>query len=348
MLKGWNRKVRMTSAMMRALKSTRIVSAMPPSFFLVPVCTLIGPSSCGRPAPRSCNLSIPQAQLRARFHRAVAQRGFIERLHVLATKPTKHDEFFIAAMDGSYSEKAESNGSNGGPSSSRHGDGRNDDESVGRRSLVGDGEVDARFVAGGRDRVEAPFGAAGELHGRPPRRQVDDAHVAPPHAGADAGAERLGAGLLGGEALGIGLDPVAPPFGARPLGRRENAVDEAIAVTLDHLGDAAHVGNVGADAEDHRAAPLLRRPRSIAARILRTTSPRPPKIASPIRKCPILSSAISGKAAIVAAVRKSRPWPAWTSRPTPLARFAPRTMRSNSAVPAAASPAAKASHQAPV
>jgi hypothetical protein len=35
----------------------------------------------------------------------VAQRGFIERLHELATEPAKHDEFFIAAMDGSYSEK---------------------------------------------------------------------------------------------------------------------------------------------------------------------------------------------------------------------------------------------------
>src|SRR5580704_5307428 len=338
----------MTSAMMRALKSTRIVSAMPPSFFLDPVCTLIGPSSCGRPAPRSCNPSIPQAQLRAGFHRVVAQCGFIERLHELATKLAKHDEFFIAAMDGSYSEKAESNGSYGGHSSSRHGDRRNDDESVGHRSLVGDGEVDARFVALGRDRFESPLGAAGEFHGRPPRRQVDDAHVAPPHAGADAGAERLGTGFLGGEALGVGFDPVAPPFGAGALVRREDAIDEAIAVALDDLGDAAHVGNIGADAENHLPAPPSRRARFITACILRTTASRPSKIASPIKKCPILSSAISGKAAIAAAVTKSRPWPAWTSRPTLLARVMPRTMRSYSALLAAASPAATASHQAPV
>src|SRR3984885_2151271 len=163
-------------------------------------------------------------------------------------------------MDGSYSEKAESNGSYGGPSSSRNGGRRNDDESMGHRSLVGDGEVDARFEAFGRDRVEAPLGAAGELHGRPPRRQVDDAHVAPPHAGADAGAERLGAGLLGGKTLGVGFDPVAPPFGAGTFGRREDAIDEAIAVALDDLGDTTHVGNVGADAEDHPPAPPLRRP----------------------------------------------------------------------------------------
>src|SRR5579864_2763873 len=244
--------------------------------------------------------------------------------------------------------RRESNGGSGGCSNRRHGHRRNDDEGVGGWPLVGDGEVDARFVALGRDRIEPPLGAAGEFHGRPARRQVDDAHVAPPHAGAHAGAERLGAGLLGGKALGIGLDPVAPLFGAGALVRREDAVDEAVAVALDHLGDAAHIGNVGADAENHRMIPSLRRPRSIAARILRTTASRPSKIASPIRKWPILSSTISGKAAIRSAVTKSRPWPAWTSRPALLASAAPRTMRSNSAVAAAAAPAAKASHQAPV
>ena len=54
---------------------------------------------------------------------------------------------------------------------------------------------------------EALERAAGELHGRTTRRQVDHAHVAPEHARAQAGAERLGAGLLGGEPLGVGLDP---------------------------------------------------------------------------------------------------------------------------------------------
>src|ERR1700680_4431846 len=249
--------------------------------------------------------------------------------------PAEHDEIFIAAIASAYSvifgKRLESKGGRGGSSWSRNGDRRNDDEGVGRRPLVGDGEVDGRLVALWGDRSETPLGAAGEFHGRPPRRQVDDAHVAPPHAGADAGTERLGAGFLGGEALGIGLDPAAPPLGARPFCRREDAVDEAIAVALDHFGDAAHVGNVGADAEDHPPAPPLRRPWFIIACILRTTASRPSKIASPIKKCPILSSAISGKAAIVAAVTKSRPWPAWSSRPTLLARVAPRTMRANSA-----------------
>src|SRR5580658_9994642 len=344
----------MTSAMMRALKSTRTVSAMPPSFFLVPVCTLIGPSSCGSRAP-------PRDLVAPQYHRRNCARGFAARSRnaVLSSDymslwPRRRNMTNFSSLPSmaripTYSEKALSRTPRcGGRSSGRHGDRRNDDEGVGRRSLVGDGEVDARFEAFGCDRFEAPLGAAGELHGRPSRRQVDDAHVAPPHTGAYAGAKRLGAGFLSGEALGIGFDPVAPPFGAGALGRREDAVDEAIAMALDDFRDAAYVGNVGADAEDHRPAPLLRRARFITARILRTTASRPSKIASPIRKCPILSSAISGNAAIVAAVTKSRPWPAWTSSPTLFARVAPRAMRANSAAAAAPSRAAKASHQAPV
>jgi hypothetical protein len=35
----------------------------------------------------------------------VAQRDFIERLHELAAALTKHDDFFIAAIDRSFSEK---------------------------------------------------------------------------------------------------------------------------------------------------------------------------------------------------------------------------------------------------
>src|SRR5580698_4719965 len=256
----------MTSAMMRALKSTRTVSAMPPSFFLVPVCTLIGLLSCGSRAP-------PRDLVTPQYHRRNCARGFAARSRnavlsndYMSLRPSRRNmtKFSSQLIASSYSvifrNRLESKGKCSGSSTRRNGDRRNDDESVGHRSLVGDGEVDARLVAFGRDGVEAPLGAAGQLHGRPPRRQVDDAHVAPPHAGTDAGAERLGAGLLGGEALGVGLDPVAPPLGAGALVRREDAIDEAIAMALDDLGDAAHVGNVGADAEDHPAAPPSRRP----------------------------------------------------------------------------------------
>src|SRR5260370_28124046 len=123
--------------------------------------------------------------------------------------PGKDEEILMGALEPAYAvifgKRVWEKGWGGGSSWSRNGARRNDDEGVGRRPLVGDGEVDARLVAFGRDRFEAPLGAAGEFHGRPPRRQVDDAHVAPPHAGADAGPARLGAGLLLAAALGIAL-----------------------------------------------------------------------------------------------------------------------------------------------
>ena len=49
------------------------------------------------------------------------------------------------------------------------------------------------------------------------------------------------------------------------IGKGEDAVEETVAVALDHFGDAAHVGDVGTDAQNHSAPRAL--PRSIAARI---------------------------------------------------------------------------------
>ena len=85
--------------------------------------------------------------------------------------------------------------------------------------FVGDGQVDER------PRMPAGVIAARRAAAPPvrrivgwPRGQIDDAHVAPEHAVAQARAERLGAGLLGGEALGVGggaLGARAPSAGAR-------------------------------------------------------------------------------------------------------------------------------------
>src|SRR5208282_1129009 len=217
---------------------------------------------------------------------------------------------------------------------------RDDHEGLGDRPVVGHGEVDTRLAARRRDSLEATSGAAREIDSRPPRRQVDDADIAPPHAGAQARAERLGAGFLGREALGVGLDAGSAFFRPGPLGCGEDSVEEPLAVSFHHFGDAAHIGDVGPDTEDHGAALPLARPRSIAARIWRTAAPRPSNMASPMRKWPMLSSTIWVSVAIFSAVTKSRPWPAWTSRPALVARATPRTMRSNSAAPAADWPAA--------
>ncbi|CAD5254259.1 hypothetical protein BOS5A_200102 [Bosea sp. EC-HK365B] len=93
--------------------------------------------------------------------------------------------------------------------------------------------------------------AAGQPHGRPPARQVHHFHVAPEHAGPDAGAERLRAGLLGCEATGIGGRARGSAIGFRLLARSEDALREALAKAGERVLDAADVAEIGADAEDH-------------------------------------------------------------------------------------------------
>ncbi len=76
-----------------------------------------------------------------------------------------------------------------------------------------------------RDRVQPGERAAGEPHRRLPARQVGDAEIGMEHAHAEPGAERLGAGLLGGEPLGVGrrAQRLGAALRPRPLGLGEDA-----------------------------------------------------------------------------------------------------------------------------
>src|SRR5271165_2040454 len=176
-----------------------------------------------------------------------------------------------------------------------------DHERLGERRLVGDREMDEGFRSWREDRLQALGRTAGQPHGRLPRRQVDDPHVAPEDATLEARAERLGAGLLGGEPLGVRGGASGAGVGAAPLDFGEAALDEPLPVTLERLLDAANVAKVAADSDDHRSAAAVVRPSSIAARIRFTVSARPTKIASPTRKWPMLSSTISGRLAMTRA-----------------------------------------------
>src|SRR4029079_8390892 len=129
---------------------------------------------------------------------------------------------------------------------------------------------------------------------------VHHAHVAPEDAAADAGAQRLGAGLLGREPLGVAGRGIELALGARPLDLGEHPMGEPIAEAVQALLHPADVGEVRAQADDHAAFPA--RASSIRARIRRMAGPSPMKIASPIRKWPMLSSTSSGMAAIAQTV----------------------------------------------
>src|SRR5262249_28078658 len=146
------------------------------------------------------------------------------------------------------------------------------------RTFIGDGHINARLATRRSDGVEPRERPAGELHGGASRGQIDHAHVAPKHSRAQTGAESLGAGLLGGEALGVGLGPSGAAFGLRTLGRGEDASEKTLAVPLDRAFDTADVDEIGPDTEDHA------RPPSMAARMGFTASARPQETASPIQK----------------------------------------------------------------
>ena len=134
----------------------------------------------------------------------------------------------------------------------------------------GKSSVIVRWIDGpvfGRQQLRQPRGrAAGQRHGRLAAGQVDHAHVAPEHAVRHAGAQRLGAGLLGGEALGVGGRAPCPALGPGLLDLGEDALDEALAIALQRLLDAADVDQVAPMpmiiASNVPAAGLHRRDRS--------------------------------------------------------------------------------------
>src|ERR1051325_2589666 len=150
-----------------------------------------------------------------------------------------------------------------------------DHDRLGERVFVGQGEVDLRGHACGRDLLDAGERAAGARDRGLVAAHVDHAHVAPDHAAAQARAERLGAGLLGGEALGVARRPRGAALRALLLDLRKDALDEAVAEALERLLDAPDVAEIVADAQDHAAA---LRASSIRRRISRIAASRPTKI----------------------------------------------------------------------
>ena len=81
-------------------------------------------------------------------------------------------------------------------------------------------------------------------------------------AAGEAGAECLGACLLGGPAFGQRIGPIvaSAALGARALGGREDAFEETGVVTLENALDAPYVDQVGAEPDDQGITPWRVRP----------------------------------------------------------------------------------------
>src|SRR3954463_6706025 len=97
----------------------------------------------------------------------------------------------------------------------------------------------------------------------------------------DAGAERLGEGFLGGEALGEVVRRQAMAMEAPELGLAQDPAREALAEALERAADALDLHHVGTDPVDHREDCTIR------AFISRTASPMPTTTARKTRAWPL-------------------------------------------------------------
>ena len=154
-----------------------------------------------------------------------------------------------------------------------------------------------------RQQRSQPFGrAARQPHGRLPGWKIDHPHVAPEHSPPQSGAQRLGAGLLGGESLSVGRRASGSPIRAALFGLGEATGGKTLPVPGERLLNALDIAKIAADPDDQSRRSADARPSVIAKRIAFTASASPTKIASPMRKWPMLSSTICGKTAMRRAV----------------------------------------------
>ena len=117
-------------------------------------------------------------------------------------------------------------------------------------------------IFGGVSRSKSFKSPSGEAHYRPAGGQIVGNEVSPENAMTETGPERLGAGFLGCETL------CWPPAGsgasenALLLVRRQNSLGETIAELIKDRFDPPDVGNIRANAQNHRIILPGRGPRS--------------------------------------------------------------------------------------
>ena len=100
--------------------------------------------------------------------------------------------------------------------------------------IVGHRQMDGCGVALWNHVVKSLLRSAAERKRGLARRFIDDAYILHEHAAFEAGADRFGKSLLGGEALGVGAGAgERPAFRLAPLDLGEDPVDEAVAEPLE-------------------------------------------------------------------------------------------------------------------
>ena len=244
MLNGWNRKVRITSAMMQGVKD-HAAGLGDAAFF--PLCSGSSRSSASRPlglrAPRRSSRWGVRAQSKAREfrrRRLIGTSGCrlpsVSCRRLASSKASQRLAKCQHPRAADVRATVQSMADRAGVSSRRRSPGPR--EMTTKAWAIGPSSVMVRSIRASQpagviacSRASAPPVSC--MVGRPDGRLTTPmSRQNTPRA--DAGAERLGAGLLGGEALGVGLDAVWRA--ARPCARSicgEDAIEEAVAVPLD-------------------------------------------------------------------------------------------------------------------
>jgi hypothetical protein len=96
-------------------------------------------------------------------------------------------------------------------------------------------------------------GAAGEVQGRPLAGQAPDFQFLPGDAVLDTGAERLGAGFLGGKACGKTLSGGGSGAAIRDFLFGKHAVQKSLAEAIDGARDARHLHQIDSGSHEHEA-----------------------------------------------------------------------------------------------
>lgn len=122
---------------------------------------------------------------------------------------------------------------------------------LGQGIFIGQRHVDKDPVARRRESRKPRRRAAREAQRWFAGRQIDHSHVAPGDASAKPGAERLGAGFLGGETLRVGRGPARPRIRFEPLRLGEAALNKPLAEARKRVLDAPYIAKVVAEAYDH-------------------------------------------------------------------------------------------------
>ncbi len=135
----------------------------------------------------------------------------------------------------------------------------NDNQHMRHRRFVRDRDMDGRFHALRNHRLQPLFRAARKGEGGLARGRVYNADILHIDALIETRAKGLGAGFLGGKALGVSGDmgaARAAALGLLALCFCKTALDKAFAKALERLFDPAYIDQVAARADNHLVCPV--------------------------------------------------------------------------------------------